>query len=231
MKTVAIHQPNFFPWLGYFNKIAKSDVFILLDNVQFPKTGGTYMNRVKILVNAEGRWVTMPVVRAFHGVLPVKEIMIDNSFPWRDKLLRTLQSSYGRSPFFEETFGFLNKITGNPTESLLDFNRSTIFETATLLGLDTSKIIVESTLGVDGRKNDLLVALVKKVNGTTYLHGTGGLAYQDRDLFNKNSIELVYQNFAHPEYDQDKAGLFSPGLSIIDALMHCGIAVTRKLIL
>ena len=74
IKVVAIHQPNFFPWLGYFDKIRRSDIFILLDDVQFSKTGGVWSNRVKVLINGEGRWLTAPVERNFHGTRNVNQM-------------------------------------------------------------------------------------------------------------------------------------------------------------
>ena len=75
-KVVAIHQPNFFPWLGFFNKVACSDVFILMDNVQFPKKGGSWSNRVQLAINGQAAWVTMPVVRSFHGTRIIKDMQI-----------------------------------------------------------------------------------------------------------------------------------------------------------
>ena len=103
MITVAIHQPNFFPWLGYFDKIAKCDVFIVLDDVQFPKGDGSWLNRVRLLVGGEPRWVTAPIVRAFHGVRLVGQVEFHSSTPWREKVLKTLTANYARAPFFEET--------------------------------------------------------------------------------------------------------------------------------
>ena len=73
-RVVAIHQPNFFPWLGYFDKIARSDVFIFLDDVQFPKTGGVWSNRVKILIGGEARWSTAPIDRSFTGTRKICEM-------------------------------------------------------------------------------------------------------------------------------------------------------------
>jgi len=67
-RVVAIHQPNFLPWLGYFDKLARADTFVLLDSVQFPKRNGTWMNRVKLLVGGEPGWITVPIVRAYHGL-------------------------------------------------------------------------------------------------------------------------------------------------------------------
>ncbi len=74
MVVVAIHQPNFLPWLGYFDKVAKSDVFVFLDSVQAPKTGGSWLNRVRLAMNGEARWVTAPIDRTFHGVKRVHEL-------------------------------------------------------------------------------------------------------------------------------------------------------------
>ena len=90
-KVVAIHQPTFFPWLGYFNKIARCDQFVVLDSVQFPKKGGTWSNRVKLLLNGQAGWVTMPVERNYHGVRSYAEMCIDNGTPWRDKLVQTIR--------------------------------------------------------------------------------------------------------------------------------------------
>ena len=91
---VAIHQPNFFPWLGYFDKIARADVFCLLDHVQFPKKGGTYINRVQVLVQGAAAYVTVPVERNYSGVLPINQMKIREQEPWREKILRTLQEKW-----------------------------------------------------------------------------------------------------------------------------------------
>src|SRR4051794_9997556 len=86
--VVGLHQPNFFPWLGYFDKLVRADVFVLLDNVQFSKTGGTWSNRVRLLAGDAPTWITLPVVRAYSGVRLVREMQIDNRQPWRRKFLQ-----------------------------------------------------------------------------------------------------------------------------------------------
>src|SRR5262245_38214070 len=109
-KVVAIHQPTFFPWLGYFNKIARADLFVVLDTVQFPKKGGTCSNRVKLLVSGEPAWVTMPVDRNYHGVRSYAEMMIESGSDWREKIVRTVRANYGQSPYFAEVFGELEPL-------------------------------------------------------------------------------------------------------------------------
>src|SRR5205085_9519011 len=94
LRLVAIHQPTFLPWLGWWDKLLRADIFVLLDDVQYPKKGGTWMNRVRMLVNGEPTWVTMPIDRTYHGVRTVREISLDQTKPWRKKILGTLAASY-----------------------------------------------------------------------------------------------------------------------------------------
>jgi len=229
-RIVAIHQPNFFPWLGYFNKIARADVFIVLDNAQFPKTGGTWMNRVRIVVNGRPAWLTMPVVRTYHGVRSVHEMQINNALPWRSRVLNAVRDSYGRAPHFKAVFGFLADVFANPTDNLAEFNLTAIRTVAEALGLNPVKLVLGNSLGVEGKSTDLLVAMVKAVGGTTYLCGGGAGDYQDDSKFPEASLELLFQQFQHPVYPQINAGMFTPGLSIIDALMNCGFEQTRALV-
>jgi hypothetical protein len=229
-KMVAIHQPNFLPWLGYFDKLVRSDTFIILDNVQFPKTGGTWINRVRILVNGQPVWCTLPIVRAYHGTRRISEMEINDSTSWRDKLLKTLQMNYNRAPFFKSVFPFLEELISQPTGSLAEYNIISIRSISQRLGLDTSKFIIGSTLNVTGAATELLISMVKAVGGTSYLCGGGAGGYQDDDLFDAHCIELVYQDFNHPTYLQIGADQFVPGLSIIDCLLNCGWDGTRKLI-
>ena len=141
MKIVAIHQPNFFPWLGYFDKIARSDVFIFLDHVQLQKTGGTWSNRVKLLQGGEARWVTAPILRQFHGVLAIKEMEFQPANPWRDKLLKSLITNYSRAPFFVEVLELLEPLIRNPESKLARYNGAAVTAIVEYLGLATKKIL------------------------------------------------------------------------------------------
>ncbi len=228
--VVAIHQPNFFPWLGYFNKIAYADVFVVLDNVQFPKTGGTWSNRVRLMVNSRAAWVTMPVVRAYHGVRLIREMKI-NGTAWRTTFLRIIRSAYGRASHFETVFPFLMELINNPTDRLAEYNLAAIRALTIALGLDPAKLTVGSTLSAEGRGTELLIAILKAVGGVAYLCGGGAAGYQEDDKFAAAGIELIPQDFRHPVYRQGNMDEFTPGLSIIDALMNCGFDGTRALVL
>lgn len=230
-KVVAIHQPNFFPWLGYFDKIARSDIFILMDNVQYPKSGaGSWGNRVQLAINRQSAWVTMPLVRSFHGMLLIRDVQINNSTTWREKLIKTVQMSYARSPFFAQVFPLFKNLVNNPTDSMMDYNESAIRIIATAIGLDASLLVTGSTLATVGAATDLLISMTRAVGGTAYLCGGGSASYQKDDRFAQAGIELIYQRFQPPIYPQINTPAFVPGLSIIDALMNLGFEGTRSLI-
>ncbi len=228
-KIVAIHQPNFFPWLGYFDKIARSDIFIFLDDVQFPKKGGVWTNRVKLMIAGEDKWITCPINRAYHGVLRVNEVYFANNDSWRVKLHRTLDSNYRRHPYFEETMHVISSLIDYSNDNVADFNANAITTIAEHLGLDVSRIIRSSDIPVTGHSNELLSALTLALGGDVYMCGGGADEYQDEAIFLKNNLELRRQNFVHPKYEQFKnSGDFVAGLSILDALMNLGFNGVQK---
>ncbi|MBI3741894.1 MAG: WbqC family protein [Chloroflexi bacterium] len=229
-KLVAIHQPNFFPWLGYFAKIARADVFIFLDCVQFPKTGGTWTNRVQMIVGGKAAWVSVPVVRIYHGVRRIDEMHFNSATPWREHLLKVLQTNYGRAPFYEKVAPFLTELVNQPTDMIADYNMTIVRALAGKLELDNSKLVASSAIAVCGQATEMLCALVHAVGGTAYLAGGGASDYQEDALFVQNNIELIYQNFQQPVYPQFNTTEFVPGLSIVDALMNCGFQGTRALL-
>jgi len=118
--VVAIHQPNFFPWLGFFDKIIRSDVFVVLDHTQFPKSEGNWSNRVRLAVNGEAAWVTMPVRRDYAGFRRIDEMRIDNRAPWRRKLVQLLRTNYGRALAFRDVFPVVESWIETPAELLAD---------------------------------------------------------------------------------------------------------------
>lgn len=227
-RVVAIHQPNFLPWLGYFNKMAHADVFVFLDTVQFSKTGGTWMNRVRLSVGDHEGWATAPVVRAYHGLRSVREMKLDAG-PWRAKLLRTVRMAYGAAHHFGAVFPVLEPIIMNPAEDLVSYNVRAIRALTASLRLDAAECVFASDLRAAGQGTELLVQLVKAVGATTYLCGAGAAGYQDDAQFGAAGIELVHQAFRHPVYARGGAP-FVPGLSVVDALMHCGFDETSALV-
>ena len=229
-RVVAIHQPNFFPWLGYFDKIARADVFVFLDDVQFPKTGGTWSNRVKLLVGGEARWVTAAIDRNFSGTRTIREMSFLQNNPWRTKLLKTIEGSYGKHPYFDEAMALLVPLLMNPEPNIAAYNISLVTAVAKRLGLDISKLRRASELPHEGVSNELLCSITKSVGGSVYLCGGGAAAYQDETVFQRLGVGLCYQNFTHPYYLQHGRSNFEPGLSLIDAAMNLGWDEVQKIV-
>ena len=222
--SVAIHQPNFFPWIGYFDKIAKSDVFILLDDVQLPKKGGTWSNRVKLLgTNNEEKWLTAPIVRQYSGVRNINEVSFDHNKPWRESILSTIKSYYGKSPFYAEIMPILNDLILYPEDNIALYNTYIVYSISKLLGIPKSRFIKSSNIKYEGHSNEMLASLVKAVGGSVYVYGGGSDSYQENEVFLRAQVHLQPQNFQHPNYTQMKNKNFVSGLSIIDALMNIGM--------
>lgn len=231
MTVIAIHQPNFFPWLGYFDKICNADTFIFLDDVQFPKKGGSWSNRVKLLLNGEGRWLTAPVDRRFHGTRNVNEMFFSNTEDWRKKILKTLISNYKRAKYFNETYSIIEPLVKYPDDNLMKFNIHAIKALSSALGYKTTSLLISSELHTQFSATDRLIELTKLVGGKKYFCGGGAMGYQQDDAFEKAGIVLLYQNFVCPTYSQFERQNFISGLSIIDALMNLGLNGVRDLLI
>jgi len=226
----AIHQPNFFPWLGYFNKIYRADIFVILDEVAYPKNGRTmkgWGKRVSIIAGGEPCWASAPLVYE-HCIQIIKDVKIKTSEPWQEKLIKTLTINYKKSKHFSEVFEIISKLINYPSDSISKFNTNCILELCNHLELKC-KFIPQSTLQTEFASTELLIEITKKVGANTYLCGGGASGYQQDELFQKEGINLVYQNFEHPIYPQ-LSKEFQPGMSIIDVLFNCGIDGTRDLI-
>lgn len=230
MKIVAIHQPNFFPWLGYFDKMARSDVFVFLDHVQFPKTGGVWSNRVKLLIAGAPRWVTAPIRRDFGGVAAVNEIEWDDRQPWRVKFLKSLAINYSRAPYFQETMAVIAPLIESPISNLSRFNIHAIKSLAEHIGVGNHHTRLSSELKPQGAASDLLIDITQKVGGAAYMCGGGASGYQEDDAFDRAGIGLVYQNYSQTKYQQVGNAEFAGGLSIIDALMNIGQSSVSKML-
>ena len=229
MTLVAIHQPTFLPWLGWWDKLVRADVLVLLDDVQFSKKGGTWMNRVRMLIGGEPRWVTMPVDRAYAGTRTVREMRIDESKPWRKKMLATIHGSYARAPFAAEVLPVVEEALGPGTDRVAELNEAAIRLFADRLGFDTSKLVHQSEFGVSADGTQLLIELCRAVGGDTYLSGDGSEGYLENDAFAAAEVGLRFQEFTPPRYPQP-AREYVPGLSVVDALMSCGWSGTAELL-
>jgi len=228
--VIAIHQPNFFPWLGFFDKIFRSDKFVLFDDVQFSKKGGTWTNRVPMLINNEKKWISIPINRAYHGYKLINEIEINEKTTWRKKIFKQIYFSYKRYDYFDEIMPWLEQILEHKTTNLCEFNLFALEQIFQKLNIDKNKIMLSSKMHITGRGTEKLISIVQSLRGNIYLSGDGADGYQDIDSYDKKGIELKFQQFNHPVYKQKNYNGFLPGLSIIDSFMNIGYNGTYKLL-
>lgn len=226
---VAIHQPNFFPWLGWFDKLARADCMILLDHVPLQQTGGNYTNRSRVLVKGEPHWMTVPLARGTDARRRIDQAFIADQGNWRRKMVSTLHQSYAKAEARAETSDSIARVILGQSHRLCELNIDGLNTVASLLGLDTTRVVRSSSIPTEGASTALLVELVKAVGGTQYLTGSGA-SYQNDDLFRRSGVQVVYQQFRPAPYRQSGAREFVPGLSVIDALLNVGVAKTRALI-
>ena len=219
---VAIHQPNFFPWLGYFDKIRQADTFIFLDGVSYPRSGskgmGSRVNRVRLNIQGEARWVTCPLKRLALGE-SILAAEIDDGQPWRRNFVRTLSANYHKAPRFDEAMALLRPIIDLPEANLAAFNIAAIAAIAAHLGV-SARFVRQSESPHQDAATALLISLVKAAGGDAYLAGGGAAGYQQDELFAERGVGLVAQNFIPTPYGDPARWL--PGLSVIDYLMHDG---------
>ena len=216
---VSIHQPNYIPWIGFFNKILSSDIYVVFDDVQFPR-GKDYANRNQIKTNNGKMWLTASVLGK-KDLKPWNQIEINNN-GWKEKHLTNIESFYKKTPYFKSYFLFLKRIYETDHKLLLDLNLDLIIF---FLGcLDKiPNIILSSDIKTELTGLDKILYILKDQKATKYISGDGegSRRYIDEQLFKDNNIELIWQNYKHPTYKQ-LYGEFIPYLSILDLLFNEG---------
>lgn len=217
MTTVAIHQPDFLPYLGFFKKMQSCDIFLLYDNAQFSKNG--YHNRNRIKTPQGKAWITVPVNSP--QLRPILSVGIDNARQWGRRVVETLQANYSRAPYFDSFASEFERVfVLSSWEKLVDLNIRLLDLIQEALGLEV-KIIRTSSLPEPDSANATgrLIEMTRAVGGNKYLSGSGGVAYLDQSEFRDVALEFVVP--PKSSYRQEWGG-FVPDLSIVDALFNCG---------
>jgi hypothetical protein len=212
---IAIHQPQFLPWLGYLDKIDRAGLFVVLDSVQFKKN--EWQNRNRIRTAAGWQWVTVPVLHDFGQ--RIQDVRIDQKTDWRAKHLRALDIHYARAPHRAALDG-LRAIYGQPWERLADLNLAVIRWLLDGFGI-TTPLRLSSEMQLPEEPTERLIAICRAVGATSYLAGAGAKGYLDAGKFEQAGIAVEAQDFRHPVYRQCYEP-FVPGLSAIDLLLTCG---------
>tara|TARA_B100000315_G_scaffold156179_1_gene144737 strand:+ start:1773 stop:2483 length:711 start_codon:yes stop_codon:yes gene_type:complete len=212
---VTIHQPDFLPWLGFFDRWEKSDLYIVLDDVQFIRRGWHHRDKIKTQNGIE--WLTVPVQKKGRYYQTINEVRINNEENWRHKHLETIQAAYRKATNFDLVYGRLSEIYNRNHDLLISFNMNLLSLCSKMLGMNTP-VVFASEFNVKSTGSQRLVDLVKSVGGEEYLTGTGSRDYLDEELFRKAGIGVCWQEFDHPVYKQLHGG-FEKRLSALDFLM------------
>lgn len=210
-----IHQPEHIPWLGFFDKMRKADLYVILDNVQFTKNN--FQNRNKIFCpNNDWSWLTAPIMIEGHTSSKISDIPL--SADWTKKYWNKLENSYRHHAYFSFYKDELKQIVFSDSKMLLELNLLYIHFFRKHLDINTP-LIMASSLPVSGKRSELLANICKEVKATTYLSGPSGKDYLDFSFFQQNNIEVIYHSFKPEPYPSQK---FIPYLSTLDLMFNVG---------
>ena len=213
---VFVHQPEYIPWLGFFDKLARCDIFVVYDDAQYQHGGFHNRNRIR---NRQGwEWLTVPIV---HGhPQTIKDVKISGT-QWKNKQLNLITQNYQKTPYFKEYFPMIKEAIGFSHERLIGLNLHLIRGFADALDIKVN-MVRSSEFPYSGKeKNEKLVSMCKFMGADTYLCGSGGKNYVNENLFNEANITVQWHNYQHPTYKQRFTG-FQPNMSIIDLLFNMG---------
>lgn len=213
---VSISQPTLFPWIGYFNMIKNSDVFVFLDNVKFKKQTWQMRNRLKSSskIDEAEFWIHIPTKLPKTNTL-IKDVFIDNNQDWKQKHLDNFQYNYGSK--YKEVL-FLQELYQKDWGKIADFNIEFITKCCEFLEIPT-KLVRASAMKVEGKKSHLVLDICKHLNADTLLANSGSEVYLERDkqIFDATNVEISYHNYNHIKYNQ-QGEIFFEDLSVLDLL-------------
>lgn len=215
---IAILQPSYLPWLGYFDQMARADVFVYLDDVQYTRRDWRNRNRIR---TANGwMWLTVPVLSRGRFEQSIKDTRIDPSPVWKSKHLAALRHNYARAPFFDHYFNELSAVYGREHAFLAELCYDLNDYLLRALGIEV-ELRRASEIRVEGKKAERILSLCQAMGADQYLTGDLARDYLDAGAFERAGIELAYQNYVHPEYRQQYSGFVSH-LSVLDLLFNVG---------
>lgn len=234
-------QPGYLPWLGFFDQIARCDVFVLYDDLPFSRH--SWRNRNKIKTAQGWCWLTVPVINKGLSRKAIREVEINNQANWRRDHWEKIKHSYARAPYFQAHEAFFAKLYERPWRYLVDLDLEIIFYLIGVLGIET-KIVVSSEEGVETeyqrmrevRKDPTgrVAFLCQRLGAQHFLEGALGRLYMDPSRLERSGITLEIHEYQHPSYNQ-LHGPFIPYLSVSDLLLNHGpdsldILIGRKVI-
>ena len=218
---IGIHQPNYLPYLGFFDKMKQSDIFVIYDDAQFEK--GEFQHRNRIRIYHGWKWLTIPVEKKH---LPINEIRIKNEvatwkgIKWSDAHFNTIRDNYKDTPYYSTYEEEIKRTYDKTYDKLVELNMDIINFLKRAFDIDV-EIVFSSDLGFTSKSTERLVEIVKTLGGDVYLSGPKGRDYLGISLFERKGIKVEFQDFKHPVYKQRYEG-FIPNMAAIDALFNVG---------
>ncbi len=221
-------QPNYFPWLGYFEQLRIAETFAVLDSVQWIRQGVQHRTRIAPQKSSpqEFLWLTLPVHGHGHREKPLKEIQLDKDQPWTKEHWRSIQSVYGRAPFFESQLEPVLEpffAEAQKFSTMAEASLASVKIIAEVLEIWPKRVVYSSTLRDHTDPTDRLVSICQELGATTYYTALGTALYLDNSRFRAADIRVIQQKFRTPEYRN-----ISRTLSVIDVLAHVPLEKIRE---
>jgi WbqC-like protein family len=221
---LAAHQPAYLTWLGYLDKMAKADVFVVMDDLQYEAQN--FQNRNRIKRNDGAAWLTVPLERGPQSDRICDKVIQNQSSVrehWQRKTWRTLGIHYGPTEHFARYRDELHEIYTRPWQRLVDVDLAMLDLARRWFGISVP-VVRSSSLGLVGQKTDRIIDMCQKVGAKVYLSGRGGSTdYLDVERMKQHGITVVWQHFEHPTYPQRYPSQgFVSKLAFVDLLFNCG---------
>ena len=215
---ISIIQPGFLPWLGFFEQMAIADLFVYLDDAQYTK--GDWRNRNRLKSPSGIKTITVPVKKGGSNKL-INEIKISYEMEWQSRIIRQIEYWYGKAPFFHDYFPVVKRVLLSRYENLVDLDLALIKEIRSLLRIDTPIYRSSDQKNKSFDKNQKLLDICGYHGADIFFDGKAAQDFIDMELFRKNGIDMIFQDYQHLEYPQ-LFGMFIPFLSVLDLLLNCG---------
>ena len=220
MTCVAGHQPNLYPYAGFFAKAAKADMFVIADNTQYVRKEYHNRNRIR-LIDGSSAWLTVPVRTTGRRFQKINEAEIDNSSNWRKKHEQALKFNYRKSPYLKRYLPEIVALLEENNKMLADFNIAIIRLCMKFLNI-TTPVYRASELGVAGHSTEYILDICRKTGSDTYLHGRHAEDYVDFTILENAGIKSRIQTYSPAPYPQPPHETFMENLSVLDILFNCG---------
>jgi len=227
MKKIAIMQPYFLPYIGYWQLIGAVDEFVLYDNIEYTKKG--WFNRNRIINNGQDRLITIPIKNESDFLKVNERHLSDNSHQEIQRIIRIIEATYRKSPYFDEAFPIIKKCLEYPELNLFKYIFHSIEVIGEYIGIST-KITLSSSVQIDHslKAEEKVLAICRFLNATTYINAIGGRELYNPDQFLTEGIELKFiksKDIKYKQFDNE----FVPWLSIIDVMMFNDKSSIKKL--